>query len=298
MSSSVQQVAKDSMSNKVTTIAVHNDVEDSLKDSAASSPKRLRAALMANASTLVIYAAGLMFAPIVYHALSDKEFSAVLTFGALLNCLGLAFLALQQQAWHGEVVSVGLSANAFDMYLAALVAKLSSTLWLSGYLPIDRTGDFLYQSADLCSLALVYRLRQRAPQLEGAPDARTVIICAIVISLWVHPSLNNYLFFDIAWMTGLLLEAAALMPQLILDARPKASSHGVLALICSKALAALFWFHGFEDVAPDAGVNYPGWGILAAYAIQLVLLIDLFMYSLSRTEGNLPSEPTSTHLLV
>jgi len=289
MSSSLQKVSKNSA-------IPENATEDSLKDSAASSPKRLRAALMANSSTLVIYAAGLMFAPIVYHALSDKEFSAVLTFGALLNCSGLAFLTLQQQAWQGSVIPVGLSAQALDLYLAALIAKLSSTLWLSGYLPIDRTGDFLYQSADLCSLALVYRLRQHAPNIEGAPDVRTVIICTIVLAVWVHPSLNNYLFFDIAWMTGLFLEAAALMPQLILDARPKASSHGVLALICSKALAGLFWFHGFEDVAPNVGVNYAGWGILAAYAMQLILLIDLFMYGLSRSEGNPASEPTSTHL--
>lgn len=299
MSSYMQQVSKDSVSTDVTLNAVHsNSIDDSLKDSAASSPKRLRAALMANASTLVMYAAGLMLAPIVYHALSDKEFSAVLTFGALLNCLGLAFLALQQEAWHGNTSSIGFSTQALDLYFAALIAKLSSTLWLSGYLPIDRTGDFLYQSADLCSLALVYRLRQRAPQLEGAPDARTIIICAITVALWVHPSLNSYLFFDIAWMTGLLLEAAALIPQLILDARPKVSSHGVLALICSKALGGLFWFHGFEDVAPDVGVNYPGWGILAAYAIQLILLIDLFMYGLSRSEGNLPSETASTNLIV
>lgn len=291
MSSSLQKVSK----NKSIP---ENAAEDSLKDSSASSPKRLRAALMANASTLVIYAAGLMFAPIVYHALSDKEFSAVLTFGALLNCAGLAFLALQQQAWHGSVIQVGLSAQALDLYLAALIAKLSSTLWLSGYLPIDRTGDFLYQSADLCSLALVCRLRQHAPSIEGAPDVRTVIICAIVLAVWVHPSLNNYLFFDIAWTTGLFLEAAALIPQLILDKRFKASSHGVLALICSKAFAGLFWFHGFEDVAPNVGVNYAGWGILAAYAVQLILLMDLFMYGLSRTEGNPASEPTSTHLLI
>jgi len=273
-------------------------MEDSLKDSAASSPKRLRAALMANASTLVVYAAGLMFAPIVYHALSDKEFSAVLTFGALLNCLGLAFLALQQQKWHGSAIPVGLSSSALDIYLAALIAKLSSTLWLSGYLPIDRTGDFLYQSADLCSLALVYRLRQHAPKLEGAPDIRTVIIFAIILAVWVHPVMNNYQFFDIAWMTGLVLEAAALMPQLVLDARPKASSHGVLALICSKALAGLFWFHGFEDVAPEKGINFPGWGILGAYTIQLLLLIDLFTYGLSRTEANEASESTTAHLVV
>lgn len=197
-----------------------------------------------------------------------------------------------------EVIPVGLSQNALDIYLVALIAKLSSTLWLSGYLPIDRTGDFLYQSADLCSLALVYRLRQHAPKVEDGPDIRTVVIFAIIVAVWVHPSMNNYLFFDIAWMTGLLLEAAALTPQLILDARPKASSHGVLALLCSKALAGLFWFHGFEDVAPDVGVNYPGWGILAAYAIQVLLLLDLFMYGLSRTEGNPQSQPADTTLSV
>lgn len=272
-------------------------MEESLKDSAAASPKRLRGALMANASILVVYAAGLMFMPLVYHALSDKEFSAVLTFAALLNFCGFTFLALHQQAWHGSTISVSLSSNALDVYLAGLIAKLSSTLWLGGYLPIDRTGDFLYQTADLFSLALVWHLRQHAPKLEGAPDARTVIICAIMLAVWVHPSMNNHLFFDIAWMTGLYLETAALMPQIFLDARPKVSSHGVLALLCSKALAGFFWYHGFEDVAPDFGINYPGWGILASYAIQLLLLVDLSLHCICGTDPNPPSESAPAALV-
>lgn len=243
------------------------------REDTPSSPKKLRAALRANAYTLVVYAGSIVFAPIVYHVLSDKEFSAVLTFGVLLQLLGLVFLTLQQQPESN--FPVGFSAQTLSLYAVALVARLSSTLWLNGYLPLDRTGDYIYQMADVCTLVLVLRLQKGAPKIEGPFDTRTAIILAIMLAVCVHPSLDNYLFFDVAWATGLYLEAAALLPHLFVETRSKISAHAVAALFCSRALGALFWYHGFEDVAPRAGVNYPGWAILGAYAVQLLLLGEL-----------------------
>merc|ERR1719343_1721526 len=49
----------------------------------------------------------------------------------------------------------GISAQALALNAVALVCRLSSTVWLDGYLPVDASGDWMYQAVDACSLALV-----------------------------------------------------------------------------------------------------------------------------------------------
>merc|ERR1719382_2074830 len=49
----------------------------------------------------------------------------------------------------------GISAQALGVNTLALICRLSSTVWLDGYLPADASGDWMYQTVDICSLALV-----------------------------------------------------------------------------------------------------------------------------------------------
>ena len=52
----------------------------------------------------------------------------------------------------------GISSKMLEMYVLVFVFRLSSTLIKQGYLPIDRSGDWVYQSADIASLMLVFQL--------------------------------------------------------------------------------------------------------------------------------------------
>merc|ERR1719478_1300970 len=70
----------------------------------------------------------------------------------MIQCLALSFLALQMMTTGS---AAGISARALVLDALAICCRLSSTLWLNGYLPVDATGDHVFQIADMCSLAIV-----------------------------------------------------------------------------------------------------------------------------------------------
>merc|ERR1719162_310063 len=52
----------------------------------------------------------------------------------------------------------GISVNSLTFHALGLTCRLSSTLWLNGYLPVDASGDRIYQAFDVFSLFLTLRL--------------------------------------------------------------------------------------------------------------------------------------------
>merc|ERR1719271_1721361 len=86
----------------------------------------------------------------LYHALS-AGFSSTLTLSAGFQCLGFILVAMKVQ---NQRVTSGVSGKMLMMYAATLCFRLSSTLWLNGYLPVDKTGDWAYQAIEICSLGL------------------------------------------------------------------------------------------------------------------------------------------------
>merc|ERR1719247_2476228 len=70
----------------------------------------------------------------------------------MVQCLAVVLLALQ-------VVSTGsasgISARALSLDALAICCRLSSSLWLNGYLPVDATGDHVFQAVDICSLCII-----------------------------------------------------------------------------------------------------------------------------------------------
>merc|ERR1719456_251505 len=70
----------------------------------------------------------------------------------------------------------GISLKTMHVHAAYLVCRLSSTLFLEGYLPLDAYGDYVYQLADLASLAITVEIihsiltRYRASYEEARDD--------------------------------------------------------------------------------------------------------------------------------
>merc|ERR1719456_1168218 len=95
---------------------------------------------------------------VVLRQFSDHDFSAVLTMGAGIQCCGFTMLSLKVR----EQKSVaGISAKMLQMYVIMLLFRLMSTLNKNGYLPVDRTGDWVYQAADIVTLVIVCQLLYR-----------------------------------------------------------------------------------------------------------------------------------------
>merc|ERR1719478_349420 len=76
----------------------------------------------------------------------------------MVQCLGMVLLGLQMISTGS---ASGISAKALSLDAIAVCCRLPSTLWLNGYLPIDASGDYIFQVIDICSLGiLVWLLHQ------------------------------------------------------------------------------------------------------------------------------------------
>ena len=94
----------------------------------------------------------------IHHFVAGGAFSSIITMSSLVQCLGVSFLCIKV-ASSGS--AEGVSAGALKLDAFAFAFRLSSTTWLNGYLPVDRSGDFAIQAVDMCSLVMVLWLLRR-----------------------------------------------------------------------------------------------------------------------------------------
>merc|ERR1719241_25103 len=81
-------------------------------------------------------------AVIVYRVFSDLDFSSIYTLGMATQCL--AFYLLTAKVDMQRSVS-GISAKALKVYVMVFSIRLCSTMFRNGYLPVDQSGDWVFQ---------------------------------------------------------------------------------------------------------------------------------------------------------
>jgi hypothetical protein len=227
----------------------------------------------------------------MYHLVANGEFSSILTMGVMLQCFGFALLAMQTLMTGS---AAGLSARGLGLDALALCLRLSSTLWLQGYLPVDASGDWFFQAVDVCSLALVLWLLHRVlvekrrsyQEKEDTFPIAPMTLLSFVLAAIFHADMNSRPLFDALWMAGLFVSVVAVMPQLWLIARTGGhvealTSHYIAAMALGRALSGIFMWHARFDITCVPwmeGVNHAPWAILTAHALHLVLLGDFAYY--------------------
>jgi len=250
------------------------------------------------ASTSCTYVAFMMSVGVVLRHFSDRDFSTVLTLGAGLQCLGF-FLLLQKVKQQRSVA--GISSKMLEMYVLVLLFRLSSTLIKQGYLPVDRSGDYVYQMADIMSLCLVFQLlwcihKTHKVTFQADHDSLEIwraVPVAIVLATFMHGNLNKSAFFDTTWTLGMYLDTIAMLPQYWMLVKKGGevealTSHFVALLVLSRACSFAFWYYGYKELAPRknknagminnaTGLNIAGWMIVACHSAQLLMSAD-FMY--------------------
>lgn len=245
-----------------------------------------------NASVCTAYGAFLLCAGVVVREFSDGDFSLVLTASAGVQCLG--FLLLLLKVKHHKTVA-GISARTLELYVLVFSFRLSSTLFMNGYLPVDRSGDWAYQVADVTSMMLVLQLlccvrkSHRATYLEECDtlDVRFAVPICLMLAVFFHGSLNKSPLFDALWSVSTNLEVIAMLPQLWLLSKlggevDGMTSHFVAAQALSRVLAFAFWFYGCKEVdAKGTGPNVAGALVLVAHGMQVLASAD-FMYHYGR----------------
>jgi len=258
---------------------------------------------VADTKVLLSYVIFLLGAVTLYNALS-AGFSSFLTLSAGLQCLGFILLAMKVQ---NQRATTGLSGKTLVMYAVTLCFRLSSTVHLNGYLPVDQTGDWAYQAIEIGCLCLVgYLMRctfvtHRATYQEQHDSfpftAQQMIMGCFICAVMVHPNLDRWPFFDIMWTTGCYLETLSMLPQLWMLSKigevEALASHFVVLSCLARVCSLVFWYRGFAELRPaHGGFNFPGWGVMGAHVAQVLLSADfvfLYLKSFNRSKITLPS---------
>jgi len=260
-------------------------------------------ARVANTTVVLCYLVFSVGGVTLYNALS-AGFSSFLTLSAGLQCLGFVLLALKVQK---QRATTGLSGKMLAAYALTLCFRLSSTVHLNGYLPVDQTGDWAYQTIEICSLALVAYLMRCTfvthrstyqEQHDSFPiGIQNLLMGCFIFAVVVHPTLDRWTFFDIMWTTGCYLETLSMLPQLWMLSKigevEALASHFVVLSVLARVCSLIFWYRGFAELRPaHGGFNFAGWGVMGAHIAQLLLSCDfvfLYLKNFGRSKMTLPS---------
>jgi len=214
-----------------------------------------------------------------------------MTLSAMVQCLAVVFLGLQ---FISTGSASGISARALLLDALAICCRLSSTLWLDGYLPFDASGDYIFQATDICSLAILLWLlhqilvvnRHTYQAEEDSMHILPVVKGALVLAALLHGDMDDDPIFDTLWMTGLLTSAVAVLPQLWLITKTGGSAealtgHYIAAMAVSRVFSGIFMWSArdhLQCIPWIAGFNHTFWTILAAHFIQMLLVGDFAYY--------------------
>jgi len=241
-------------------------------------------------ATALCYGAFVFGWLVVWVRHSSQDFSAILTASACLQCLGFAILNLKVRA---TKQASGMSSRALELFVVFFAARLTSTLLKNGYIPVDKSGDFIYQMFDVCSLVftlnLLYVLHKTychsyQDEYDNFPIHNVITPCA-VMAYFFHASVNHHEFFDVVWAFSLYVETFVLVPQLWMSARlggtvDSFTAHFVACIVLSRLCAFIFWWYGHEELAAFEanGSHLPGRLIVGSYGLQLVIAGDFVYY--------------------
>jgi len=258
------------------------------------------------ASTGCSYFVFMMCVGVVLRHFSDRDFSTVLTLGAGVQCL--AFYLLLQKVKRQRSVA-GISSKMLEMYVLVILLRLSSTLIKQGYLPVDRSGDYVYQAADIVSLYLVFQLlwcchKTHKVTFQADQDSLEIwraVPVLVILAVCLHGNLNKSAFFDTTWTLGMYLDTIAMLPQYFMLVKnggevEALTSHFVALVVLSRACSFAFWYYGHKELAPRpgknaglvnnaTGLNIAGWLIVACHSVQLLLSADFMYHYVSSAMG-------------
>jgi len=240
----------------------------------------------------------------VFHFLGDGSFSVICTLSSMFQCLAFVLLVIQSEVLQSVH---GISAQSLKLDALALCCRLASTLFKQSYLPIDRSGDWAYQMADIASLAVVLSLLYRmcvrySSSYQSDSDKMPVtplILTCFILAVLLRANRTKSIFFDTMWMANLFLSAVAVLPQLWLitanGGRAGAiTSHSIAAAAVGRILSGVFVWRNCRQITSTPwieGINHAPPAILGVHVIHFVLVLDFgYHYLKAVTKGQVSGE--------
>lgn len=165
---------------------------------------------------------------------------------------------------------------------------------MNGYLPVDATGDWIFQACDIVSLLLVvwllyYTFVEKKYSYDAQADSMSlipIILGCFIAAFLLHADMNRRPLFDSLWMASLFLSVFSALPQLWLIYRTggvikACTGHFIAILALSRVLSGTFMWHARYDVTCEQwidGFDHAIWAILGAHVLHLLLLTDFAFY--------------------
>nr|CCA18024.1 conserved hypothetical protein [Albugo laibachii Nc14] len=267
----------------------------------------------ANKNNIAIWSGFFVLVLFCYHLFSDGDFSFLMTLGSFVRAFGFAVLIFK--AFSQKSVS-GLSLKTVELYACVFFFRLASILRFQGYLPYDRSGDWLYTLLEVGALCLCcgviylvmvqynssYELRYdtfgwlHIPTELGA--LYTLLPC-ILFGMIVHPNLNHNWLADVSWTIALYVEALAILPQLFMfqkrggGAVESCISHFVYALAFGSFLHLVFWFFSYHELSGKGAGEHVGYMVIIVQIGHMLMMADfLYYYFKSMKDGGPMMLPT------
>lgn len=238
------------------------------------------------------YLVAFLFIVVGYHMFSDGIFSCIVTLASVVQLLGLVLTLLKviKQRSFGMI-----SKKSLQLYIPVYLFRLSCTLFNEGYLPIDRSGDWAYQVADIASLGVVLLLLARSVnnptvQNENFPVVMCTAGC-FILACFIRPCHNLGTWSDVTWTASVYLETFVMLPQLALVTKSNnvesLTSHSIACTAIYRSLNFWFWFVCRRELirsrCPSA---VPSYFIVGALGLQCVLLLDFVYYYVKAIVNN------------
>lgn len=221
-----------------------------------------------------------------YHMISDGVFSSLITLASVIQFLGmvLTLIKVEKEKHFGT-----LSINMLKIYVPVYVCRLACTLFHQGYLPVDASGDWAYQAADLWSLAVVLYLLIKSvnnptvKQEKWFPTLPVVAGC-FLLACFIHPRHNLGTWPDTFWTASLYMETFVMIPQLRLVAQENSveslTSHSIACTSAYRTINFYFWIICRNELSharksPNLAAMY---FCLGSLAISTFVLYDFMFY--------------------
>jgi len=234
----------------------------------------------------------------IYSFMSGGDFSFLMTYGAMSRMFGFGILNVKTFT---SKRATGVSIKTLQLYALVFFFRLTSILRHEGYLPYDKSGDWLYHFIEGTSLlftctALWGCMGPFKSTYQGAldkfgefnvpPGMGAVYLAApiMILTCLVHPNLNSDFLSDVAWTYAMYLESVALVPQLFMFQKQASgvvellTAHFVAALGFGRLMEFMFWVYSYHELATKSGSKLPGYLALLSQFMQLVLMLDFFWY--------------------
>jgi ER lumen protein retaining receptor len=249
-------------------------------------------ALQALNKNVIMWAGLFTVTLFVYFVMSGRDFSFLMTYGAMSRMFGFGILNLKTFT---SKRATGISVKTLQLYTLVFFFRLTSIIRHEGYLPYDKSGDWLYHLIEIMSLIFAAFVPFKSTyqgdmdkfgEMNFPPGYGAVYLAVpvMIVALIVHPNLNADFLSDCAWTYAMYLEFLALVPQLYMFQKQMTgvvellTAHFVAELGFGRVMEFMFWAYSYHELQTKNGSKMPGYLALFSQFVQLVLMLDFFWY--------------------